>query len=82
MGEPGPSSCTQRHRIVPHALNITQLFGVPFLIWGLVGLQVWPTVLGTLLVGGLKLWYTDRMVILYGDMVDAQPQLRYRRHSP
>ena len=69
----------ERHRVVPHVLNLAQLSGVPFLVWGLVGLQVWPTVLGTVLIAGIKLWYVDRMAILYGDMVAEQPELRYRR---
>jgi len=69
----------ERHRIVPHVLNLAQLSGVPFLVWGLVGLQLWPTVLGTVLISGLKLWYVDRMAILYGDMTTTCPRLRYRR---
>ena len=69
----------ERHRVVPHVLNLAQLSGVPFLVWGLVGLQLWPTVVGVLLIAGIKLWYIDRMAILYGDMVAAQPQWRYRR---
>jgi len=70
----------ERHRFVPHVLNLAQLIGVPFLVWGLVGLQVWPTVVGLLLITGIKLWYIDRMAILYGDMVTATPRLRY--HGP
>jgi len=31
-----------------------------------------------LLITGAKLWYVDRMAILYGDMVHANPELRYR----
>ena len=72
----------QRHRIVPHVLNLAQLAGLPFLVWGLVGLQVWPTGVGVLLIAGTKLWYLDRMAILYGDMTAVQSQLRYRRYSP
>ena len=66
-----------RHRRVPHVLNIAQLGGLPFLVWGLVDLLVWPTVVGMLLITGIKLWYLDRMAILYGDMTTAMPQLRY-----
>jgi hypothetical protein len=68
----------ERHRIVPKILNLAQLSGVPFVVWGLVDLQLWPTVVGALLIAGIKLWYIDRMAILYGDMTSAAPQLRYR----
>jgi len=67
----------ERHRIVPKVLNLAQLSGVPFLVWGLVGPQLLPTVVGVLLIAGIKLWYIDRMAILYGDMTAAAPQLRY-----
>ena len=60
-------------------LNIASLSGFPFLIWGLVSLQLWPTALGMVLITGTKLWFIDRMAILYDDMVEANPELRYRR---
>lgn len=68
----------ERHRTIPTVLNIASLAGVPFLIWGLARLQLWPTLLGTVMSAGAKLWYIDRMAVLYGDMVATQPQLRYR----
>ena len=69
----------ERHRTVPNVLNIVSLTGFPFLIWGLVSSQPWPTALGVVLIAGAKLWYIDRMAILYEDMVSANPELRYRR---
>lgn len=68
----------QRHRTVPYVLNTASLSGFPFLVWGLVTLQVWPTVLGMVLISGPKLWFIDRMAILYEDMASTIPQLRYR----
>lgn len=68
-----------RHRVMPNVLNIASLTGFPFLVWGLVALEVWPTALGMLVIIGGKLWYIDRMAILYEDMVAAQPELRYQR---
>lgn len=69
----------ERHRWLPDALNIASLAGFPFLIWGLARFELWPTVLGMTLITGAKLWYIDRMAILYDDMVQANPDLRYRR---
>ncbi len=68
----------ERHQTVPHILNLAQLAGLPFLVWGLIVLQVWPTVVGVLLIAGTKLWFIDRMAILYEDMITADPGLRYR----
>lgn len=72
----------ERHRVVPNILNIASLTGVPFLIWGLVTFGVWSTLLGTVLIAGAKLWYIDRMAILYDDMVSTKPELRYRGPGP
>jgi len=36
-------------------------------------------VLGMVLIIGSKLWYVDRMAILYEDMVEENPDLRYHR---
>lgn len=67
-----------RHRAMPHVLNLVSLGGVPFLAWGLAALDIWPTLFGMLLTIGGKLWYIDRMAILYEDMVSEHPGLRYR----
>lgn len=67
----------QRHRWLPHVLNLAALLGVPFLVWGLVALDPWPTVMGMVLIIGGKLWYIDRMALLYDDMVSDSPELRY-----
>lgn len=68
----------ERHRLIPHILNIASLLGFPLLAWGLIALQIWPTVLGIFLITGAKLWYLDRMVVLYEDMVSTDPQLAYQ----
>ncbi len=69
----------ERHRRLPNILNIASVTGFPFLAWGLVAFDIWPTVLGMTLITGAKLWYIDRMAILYDDMVAAHAELRYRR---
>ena len=67
----------QRHQMLPHILNIAALGGLPFLVWGLWSLQAWPVVFGMFAIIGGKLWYIDRMAILYEDMVILHPELRY-----
>lgn len=69
----------ERHRTLPNILNVVSLTGLPFLAWGLATLEIWPILLGMTLITGAKLWYIDRMAILYDDMVGTQPELRYRR---
>jgi hypothetical protein len=69
----------ERHRVMPNVLNIATLAGLPFLAWGLVMLEIWPTAFGLSLTIWGKLWYIDRMAILYEDMVSEHPELRYRR---
>ena len=49
-------------------LNSITVSGLPFFIWGLHQLQVWPTLLGIVLVYVGKMWFLDRMVWLYEDM--------------
>ena len=41
---------------------------VAFLAYGLVTLTLLPTLAGLLIVHGGKLWYLDRMVLLFEDM--------------
>lgn len=64
-------SVPQHHYRVPDILNAISALGGAFVIWGLVVLNVWPTLLGFILVTLGKLWYLDRMVWLYQDMKDA-----------
>jgi hypothetical protein len=66
----------QRHRRVPNILNAVSALGGVFVVWGLVVLNVWSTLLGVALVELGKLWYIDRMVWLYEDMKDANPEYR------
>ncbi len=49
-------------------LNCITISGIPFFIWGLYELQIWPTVLGVVLVYVGKMWFLDRMVWIYEDM--------------
>ncbi len=39
------------------------------MVWGLVALALWPTILGAALIYCGKLWFLDRMAWLFQDMV-------------
>lgn len=58
------------------ALSWASAAGLPFFIWGLWALEVWPTLLGMVLIVLPKVWFVDRMVWLYEDMKDATPEYR------
>ncbi len=62
------------HRVVPNLLSAMSGLGLPFLIWGLWHLNVWSTVMGTVLVYAGKVWFLDRMVWLYEDMKESTPE--------
>jgi len=57
-------------------LNIVTASGVPFFVWGLYALEIWPTILGTMLIYVGKMWFLDRMAWLYEDMKDATPKYK------
>ena len=55
----------KHHRLVPNLLSGVSGLGLLFLIWGLWGLEIWPTALGAILIYAGKVWFLDRMVWLY-----------------
>jgi hypothetical protein len=55
---PGHPQCSQR--------RIADGLAIPDL--GLATFQPWPTALGMVLITGARLWYIDRMAVLYDDM--------------
>ncbi|MBC3767100.1 DUF6653 family protein [Neptunicella marina] len=60
-----------------HVCLLLQLFtaiGVPILFYGWVTLNIWAVVLGNLWVMLFKAWFVDRMVWLYLDLKDTQPE--------
>lgn len=57
----------EHHRVAPHVLTGVTAIGTAFVVWGLVALEIWPTLLGAVLIYCGKLWFLDRMVWLYQD---------------
>src|SRR5690606_13628352 len=40
----------EHHRLVPHILSASSALGAVLLIWGLASLEIWPALLGAVLV--------------------------------
>ena len=59
---------------MPRILSGVSGLGLPFIIWGLWRLEMWPTLVGCILVYAGKLWFLDRMVWIYQDMKDKDPE--------
>ena len=66
----------ERHRVVPHVLNSVTAVGTAFVVWGLIKLELWPTLFGSALIYCGKLWFLDRMVWLYEDMIVENERYR------
>ena len=62
---PIPDQFTSR---MPNLANAYSGLGVALLVYGLVALDPWLSIAGILIVHGGKLWYLDRMVLLFEDM--------------
>ena len=59
--------------VVPTVAASYQAIGLAPLVYGLAALKATPTVLGVLIVQGGKLWYIDRMVLLFEEMKSQDP---------
>ena len=53
---------------VPSLANAFSCIGLPMLVYGLIALDVWFVVAGIVIIHGGKLWFIDRMVLLFEDM--------------
>lgn len=62
------------HQRMATILNLVAALGIPFLVWGVTALQIWPTLFGSGLIYAGKLWFLDRMVWLYEDMKDESQE--------
>ena len=63
----------EHHAGIIKILNTFSMAGALICIWGLYKLSVWPTLLGLMLVVAGKTWFLDRMVWLYMEMKDKNP---------
>jgi hypothetical protein len=72
-----------RHRVAPVVLSVVSAVGLPFLVWGLIVLDPWITAFGLAVQTAGKLWFLDRMALLYDDacggFTDGAPGTR--RHE-
>jgi hypothetical protein len=62
------SPIPERHRVAPFVLGVISAAGVPFWAWGLIGLDPWITAFGLAVQMFVKLWFLDRMALLYDDI--------------
>ena len=61
---------------VPNVANVYAVLGVALLAYGLVVLDVLMVVAGLVIAHGGKLWYIDRMVLLFERMKERSPTYR------
>ncbi len=64
----------EHHKILPNILSVVSSMGMILCIFGVVKLQIWPTIFGTSLAYLGKSWFLDRMVWLYDEMKDENPE--------
>jgi hypothetical protein len=60
--------------VMPTVAQAYQAVGLAPLAYGLAKLKLGPTVGGVLIVQGGKLWYIDRMVLLFDEMKTRKPE--------
>lgn len=66
----------RHHLKTIYILNMIAFSGIPFLIWGLYALHIWPTIFGLGLVLLGKMWFLDRMVWIYEDMKNQSEEYK------
>jgi Family of unknown function (DUF6653) len=57
--------------VVQRIWAVAALIGAALLAWGLVGLEVWPTVFGAVLITYGQLWRIDRLGLFYDQVRQA-----------
>jgi hypothetical protein len=60
-----------RHRVAPTVLGGVSALGVPFIARGLVVRNGWMVLFGLAVQTAGKVWFLDRMALLYDDMAPA-----------
>ena len=59
---------------IPNLTDLYSCIGLAFLTVGLIASEVWLVVAGLVITHGGKLWYLDRMVLLYETMKQDNPE--------
>jgi hypothetical protein len=71
-----------RHRVAPNVLRVISALGVPFIARGLVVRNGWMVLFGLAVQMAGKIWFIDRMALLYDDVAPtgstSAPPLRSR----
>jgi hypothetical protein len=60
-----------RHRVAPNVLGVISALGVPFVARGLVVRNGWMALFGLAVQMAGKVWFLDRMAVLYDDVAPA-----------
>ena len=63
----------RHHARAARVLTMLSAVGAVILVYGLVVLNAWATICGLFVTVGAKAWFVDRMVWLYDDMKDDDP---------
>ncbi len=61
-------------RNFPNILSGVSAVVTLFVVWGVILIDLWPTIFGIVVAILSKYWFLDRMVWLYEDMKDADPE--------
>ena len=61
-----------RHRVAPNVLGAVSALGVPFIARGLVVRDGWMVLFGLAVQMAGKVWFLDRMALLYDDVAPAK----------
>jgi hypothetical protein len=62
-----------RHRVAPNVLGAVSALGPPFIAWGLVVRDTWIVLFGLAVQMAGKIWFIDRMPLLYDDVAPPDP---------
>lgn len=60
-----------RHRVAPNVLGVISAAGTPFIVRGLVARDGWMTLFGLSVQMAGKIWFLDRMALLYDEMAPS-----------
>jgi hypothetical protein len=61
-----------QHRVAPNVLGAVSALGVPFIARGLVVRNAWMVLFGLAVQGAGKIWFIDRMALLYDDVTSRR----------